>query len=903
MTCNAAELQTLISRDVNASRPTTLGVDQDGFELEQPDPLVSCQESKDPFSVFCNIPQPVDSDFLASMCDLRQQTDDPNSYFQRLLRGQTTQTADMTTIWESARLGESVQPWESVPDSSLQTFFANDPRAYLGFDLFQVNDMSVSDNAQQLVAVRNGALFQSSPDGFIHAVPSASDQTIFLGGQDTPNQATTTSPKGFVRAALFADTFFFYGNGAWQPDLTPMLAQSHISYQSMKMWIATDQTLRLAVFYSSGASFAPTNRQWNVAVFAFRDLFSNNPDAFTTPITTITSPPEITNPFFMGFLSIQPDNKMLYWSTLANLGSRDPFLMTVYFANTDDYKLGNSTWQLQTALSSFVHVPENGFFYTAALADGTISSGTNLTVTILFVIGTNMFQTKLQANSVVASFSVVTRALRSLSLHEALDHSRLMFALDDTLRISCDLATLTVPGQTFALGDSDLYYAYVFALSPTNGTDVWIIRNRKVFRLHNENQSTWGTVWTTEFPMMFAQHARVSDFGLPTLEKDVYVPSIASRWYLGTNTLAHEVNVSGRLQSLPFEVARSAHQTFRYVVTSIKHTSPMSNLPTFPYAIGELQRANEYGLSLTSGIISVYNDSNVVMRRGDQVVWESNTHDRVSEQSGTVRVLNLKSTPFAISSNNGLYLLYKIPQHNRLRLIFNPFNAFRMTTWCDSDADRFNQALQMQHDFCWNSLKTTNSLEFVDSRCACIGGFDLFALMEPAAVAAPGSISGAWSAALPCYAPNCLFGENGTQETETNVSVFAKNRCQNRVLNMCIQKESAKQSDIVNGGLVITNQCGILRGTCSDSELCDPGNTCVNGRCVVQCTSNKQCQQLFGLSQSSCVNGLCAFGSPPATFHLNWWVVFAIVCFIVLILMILVFVALVTRHKRRRETK
>ena len=900
MTCDSGELQTLISRDVNASRPTSLEIDQDGFELEEPDLFVSCEQSQDPFSVFCNIPQPVENDFLASMCNLQQQTDNPNSYFQRLVRGQTTQTADMATIWESARLEESVQPWYSVPDSSLQTFFVNDPALYLGFDLFQVNDMSVSDNAQQLVAVRNGVLFQSSPDGFIHAVPSSgSDPILFLGGQDTPNQATTTSPKGFVRAALFANTFFFYGNGEWQPDLTPTLAQSNIVYQSMKMWIDADQTLRLALFFSYGSSSFQTSRQWNVAVFAFRDVFSNNPDAFLNPITTIVSPSEFTNPFFMGFLTIQPDNKTLYWSTLSNLGSRDPFLMTIYFANTDDYKISHSTWELQTPLSSFVHVNSTNVFYTAALADGSIAS----TVTILFVTGTNMFQVNLQSNSVVQSFSVVTRALRSLSLKEALDHSRLMFALDDTLRISCDLETLTVPGQTFALGDSDFHYAYVFALSPTKGTDVWIIRNRKLFRLHNESQATWGTVWTADFPMMFAQNARVSDFGLPRLEKDVYVPSMASRWYLGTNTLAHEANVSGRLQSLPFEVARSAHQTFRYVVIAVKRKSPTSSLPTFPYAVGELQRANEYGLSQSASIISVSNDSNVVMRRANTIIWESNTHDRVSEESGTVRVLNLKSAPFAISSNNGLYLLYKIPQRNRLRLVFNPFNASRMTTWCESDIDRFNQALQMQHDFCWNSLKINTSLEFVDSRCACIGGFKLFAEMEPATIATPGAISGAWSAALPCYAPTCLLGENGIQETQTNVSIFTQTRCQNRILNISNEKSTITQSDLQNSGFRISYYTGILRGTCSDTEPCDPGNTCLNGRCVVQCTSNKECQQLFGLSQSSCVNGLCSFGSPPATFHLNWWVVFAIVCLIVLILMILLFVSLVTRHKRQRFKK
>lgn len=900
MPCNASELQTLIVRDVNASKPTTVTATQDGFALEQPNLLVSCEEQTDPFAVFCNIPQPTNGDTLASMCNLAQQTNDPNSYFQRLVRGNLSELDQMATLWESAHLQEpQPNPWIKIPDTSLQTFLPD--TNYLGFDLLDVNDMSVADNAQQLLAVRNGTLYESCPDGFIHAVldPSKSPDNVFLQGQNSANQATTMSPRGFVRAALFADKFFFYGNGKWQPDYTPHIRGTDIIYQSMKMWIAPDKTLRVALFYSFLAN--GTRRAWNVDVFRFVDTSSGNTvDSFLIPIASIPSPEFETNPFFTGFLTIQPDNRRLYWSTMLRIGTADPFIMFIYSANTDDYKMDPNPWFVQVQ-EPFAHFnPQQTVVYTGALASGALQEQTAQTVTLLFVTGTNMFQTVLQFGGVVVSFHVVTRARRALSLHEALDHSRLMFVLDNALRISCDLDILIVAGQTFSLDDDNFYFSYAFALSPTTGTDVWLIRNRRVYRLHNLKSQEWGNVWSINFTMLFAQHARVNDFGLPSLNKDVYVPAVASRWYMGTVTRAQEPNIGGAAKSLPFEVARSAHQTFRYVVTNVKRSAGTDNLPTFPYAVGELQRANEYMLGTTAGTVSVDNDSNVTMQHGSQIVWESNTHDRVSMQDGTVRVSNLRAEPFAIASNNGLYLLYKIPQRNRLRLIFNPFNASRMTSWCAPDADRFNQALQMQHNMCWKNLKIPNSDIFVDSRCTCIGGLELFEIIMPSVRLQANTLSAPFAEIMPCFATTCQLGTNGAFETETNVSKFASSRCKNRTINICRTNEDIEYSDLTDGGFIVLNDCGDLRGSCSDKQPCDPGNMCVKGRCLMQCSSNKECQQMLGLSHSSCVKGLCSSLVQPATFTLNWWVILTLVCVVVLIIMILIFVAMATKRKRQK---
>ena len=895
MPCNGPELQTLIVRDVNASKPTSLSATQDQFELEQPDLLVSCEEQKDPFAVFCNIPQPRDNDTLVSMCNLAQQTDEPDSYFQRLVRGQVSQLDQMATLWESARFAkESQDDWVEVPNTTLQTFLPNEN--YLGFDLFAVNDMSVSDNAQQLLAVRNGSLYQSCPDGFIHAVPDPLTESGFLQGSNSANQSTTISPRGFVRAALFADKFFFYGNGQWQPDLTPQLSQKNVVYQSMKMWIDTKtKKLLVAIFYSFVNE--GSRQAWSVDVFSFVDTaFGNAASAFLEPIASIPSPLLNTNPFYTGFLTIQPDNGRLYWSTMLRLGTADPFIMHVYSASTEDFVLDPNMWFLQLP-QPFAHFNQGQtVVYTGALANGSIQEQTTKSVTLLFVVGTNMFQAVLEFGNVVVSLHVITRALRALSLHESLDHSRLMFALDNKLRISCDLDVLTVVGQTFSLDDNDLYYAYVFALAPTTGTDIWIIRNRRLYRLHNTDPKEWGSLWTFDFTMMFAQHARIDDFGLPTLEKDIYVPTLASRWYLGTVTRAQEPNVGGAKQPFPFEVARSAHQTFRYAVTNVLQTA--IGLPTFPHAVGQLQRANEYILSNKASTVSVDNDSNVSMMLGSKLMWESNTHDRVSVQDGIVRLRNMRSEPFAICSNNGLYLLYKIPDRNRLRLIFNPFNASRMTTWCAPDPDRFNQALQMQQNMCWNHLKIPDSDLFADSRCTCIGGAALFDIVMPGVQYAPNTLAAPFAEVLPCFTSTCLFGTNGAFETETNVSKFATSRCSNRIINVVTNKQVIDKSNLINGGFEIFTDAGINRGMCSDLEPCDPGNTCQNGRCVVKCTTNKECQQLFGLTHSSCVRGTCSGLVQPASFTLSWWVILALVCFVVLIIMILLFAAIATIRKK-----
>lgn len=904
------EIGSLVTRNVNASKATTFNLDtnQDGFSLDTPDVLASCEQVNDPFAVFCNIPQPADNDGLATMCNLAQETDNPNSFFQKLVRGQNTNLEDMAIIWESARL-DSPEPWIPIPNSSLHTRLDNSD--YLGLNLFNVQSLSVTDNAQSLIAVRNGWVVESNRDGLIHPAIAANEQdqktTIsFLRGPNTANQFVQTSPKGFVRCALFSNAFYFYGNGAWLPNLSSSLTnQSNVEYQALKMWIvSTSNKLRVAVFYAFDSAI--TNRRaWNVAIFEFFDLPSNQPQSYTTSVASITS---LANqePFYMGFLGIQPNNDYLIWSTMPNLGSASdpPSVMNIHVCNVHNntsnvyYNVAEIN-QSEPFLSSSV----SGFYYNSMLASGAIDpQNRNQVVTILFVMQKNMFQASFSMSG-LKTFQVIQRASRALCLSESIDHSRMMFVLDGTLRVSCSLQQLTIPGQTFALDDDNLQDAYVFALSPTQGTDIWIIRNTKLYRLHNTNPSpsVWGYVWLVDFPLYFAQQARVSDFGLPTLDRDVYVPAVSSRWYMGVITLAQDPNPGGATH-FPYEVARSAHQTFRFVVTSVRTTA--GDLQTFPFAVGQLQRANEYILAHQSFDVKVNNDSNVVFEFSDPVNnWQSNTHDRVSVQEGSAIVSNLKQEPFAIASNNGLYLLYTVPERRRLRLIFNPFNASRMTQWCATDIDRFNQALQIQHDVCWTNMKIPNNDLFVDSRCTCIGGRALFDIVVPGTDLQSRSLTAPLAESLPCFTETCNSGTNGISETPTNVSRFVSGRCTDRILNITRQLATIQRGDLTkNAGYEVYNSAGLNRGQCSQNEQpCDFGSKCVNGRCIATCSSNAQCQQLYGLANSTCVNQLCTPVTPPAHVVVEWWVYLAIVCAVLVIVCILVFVALNTKQHKKQS--
>ena len=901
MACDTS-IYSLQTRNVNASKQTQLDLRtlQDGYELSQPNMVLSCVDATRPFATFCNIPQPTD-DPMQSMCSLSLQTLDPNSFLQELIRGSVSSLDQLSSLWESALISQTPgATWSTIENSTLFEPLDASGDVFLGFNLFNVVDMACANGTLTLLLMRGGYLYYSADEGFIRQVvnpdPDIPNQVIF--GDDLPNQAVTASAFGSICAALFANKFYFYGNQTWQLELSKSLPLRNVIFQSMKLWEnVTRGEIFVAILYQ-GTDFALQRMRWCVDVFAFVDSDTeNNPLAFIEPIKRILSPIEDLTSFRLGFLTIQPNNELLVWSTFVG-NEENPKILQIHTVNTLDYTdVQIARWSATEDDAWFADL-QNGT-YIAALIDNNLDAKVpENTITMFLVCKKNMFELVLNFNQVVSQTRVRFPGVppRTLHLSESIDHSRRLFNINGILRTSASLDTIIIPDQPFSLNDENLIDAYVFALSP-DASQIWIIRNHTIYRLINEISGAWGTAWIHTFPMYFAIEATVSDFGLPRLPAPLYVPS-SSTWYMGTVKRATESLGPSADITIPFEAARSMHETFRYVVTDVRITDANGALDTFPYAIGELQRANEFILSQLASSVEIQNDSNVVMRQGDTILWQSNTHDQISVQDGQKSpVASLRQIPFAISSNNGLYILY-VNQQQRLRCVFNPFNAFRMTQWCEVDIDRFHQALDMQTEFCWSQLHKPLTPDFADLRCTCIGDKRLFEIVAPKALGTPSSLSGPLAETLPCYIAGCSGGSNGRDDTPTNVLRFVTSRCSNRLINVC--KDVSKITDS-NVPFVKYTNCGIEREQCESAQDCDSGNMCLNGQCTLQCKSDEQCAAVYGLRSLGCIDGACipkpsAFFNSPSAFT-QWWTIVGIICVILVVLVVLVFVGLITKTK------
>jgi len=108
-----------VEQDVHGSKNiAVVDLQQDGFELHSSDVFSACQITTDPFESFCLLPDPFGR-LNATTCSFASQTDQPNSLFERLVRGEIKHPDDLPSIWESANLPDPLsnnQPWISVQD-------------------------------------------------------------------------------------------------------------------------------------------------------------------------------------------------------------------------------------------------------------------------------------------------------------------------------------------------------------------------------------------------------------------------------------------------------------------------------------------------------------------------------------------------------------------------------------------------------------------------------------------------------------------------------------------------------------------------------------------------------------------------------------------------------------------
>jgi hypothetical protein len=317
----------------------------------------------------------------------------------------------------------------------------------------------------------------------------------------------------------------------------------------------------------------------------------------------------------------------------------------------------------------------------------------------------------------------------------------------------------------------------------------------------------------------------------------------------------------------------------------------------------ELQRVNEYAMFF-QGFTQIADDSNVqVLRTSSDVIWQSSTHDRISDLSELTEDFNPDFAPFAQASQNGLYLIYRQAPKNRIRLVFNAYNSLRLARWVVTQPEYLTRALTSQSNFCWNALKnpTVGSTAFADSRCICIGGPRLLNVIAPNADALPSSVIAPLQENLPCLAKGCNVGLNYMDST---VGMYFLEKCTNRGFVLCDSVlRLGADSKLDNGSIIQNTVCLTNQQFCSATNACGPGFTCFNGRCVTSCTNDQQCAKYYPKDSLiyRCEDGKCLPSLKSEKSKLSTTAILAIISAIALVVMVLVFVGLMSARSKKQK--
>ena len=895
--------------DVNESKNKLFIEDsQDGFVLAYPNVLAACtQLVTDPFDTFCLLPDPSQR-LTSTMCSFTTQTNQPDSIFERLVRGDISHPDDLPSIWESADLKNDLPsdvPWITVQDLKTQGQITLSNNDYVGLETLKpYDDMAVANDCKCMHLLKDGILFEAQADGFVRAVLFDETTKELVQGANDDVQSVIVSSSGRVRVAQFSNILYLFVNGKWKKIATTVESQQ---YFKSVLW-ETRGLINVAVFYRT--ALQPNTA--NMDIYKLKDSDTTN----TLPIVVFKQYSQSVQEgitLVFGFLAVVffTDGRSMILSGVsvasAPIGISGGVLIQGVDVSADGQvfsELWTTRWNTGqiTSLStvSFPIGPIRNCSVGIVEPDQTsILVKTSLwgdrTATFRLTIGIGEFLTNVA--DVQLGFVLLKHSLNQ--------QQTLVFVSTDGLLSNAMIGSspvFPVPENQFSL-QTDPFF--VFAVAP-NGTDIWIFRGGVLYRLHNkilqDPTRIFESAWTTDFNLYSAQHAKCSDFGTPDLNPTIYTPG-ESTWYLGTKTQAKSIAFS---LTVPQECIRSPHDRFRFVITQ-RSSQTTNGLIAFAHIEHlELQRANEYTLCHL-GFASISDDSNVQVNRGsnEEILWQSHTHDRVNDNSIRQQFFPLL-TPFAASSKNGLYLVY-VSKKNRLRLVFNGFNALRFTRWCAQNPELLGKAIDMQSNFCWNGLKNLepDPLDFADSRCRCIGGERLFHLIAPHADDIPSSVAGPLQENLPCLVTGCnVTGENNI----TNVGTYVAQRCANRSFVFCdTLLQLGKNASLINGGIIQNTICAKNQEFCDPTHPCGPGLTCSNGRCLTTCANDEECYKTHGdVLIQRCVNGACQPSLlKPRTTQLPLIAIFGLIAGIIFLLLILLFVGLLAARfsKRKKNTK
>lgn len=865
------DVQTLVERNVNNSLAVPIIPDeQNGFVLAQPNLFTTCQDLRDPFQTFCLIPKGTPDELGSNMCALSTQTNHVNSLFERMVSGDFRKLDDMPSIYESSTLPVSPNsaPWlPVVPEIECTLGLFPNPVS-----------MAVGNDCVCLHIAKDGALFENNSDGFLRQSLQNDGETP-VTGQNTEFQNVMVSSTGRVRICLFSNAVYLFLNNAWilLPNTDPTLR-----YQNTLLW-EQDTFIYVGIFYTNTSN-------WHLDIYQFTDTTSNSmPEE---PFATVG---QSGNTYRLGFVTLNGDNSLIVMTTFLSTNLN---VMHVHYVFTNNFANPQyDQWLPATFLFGPIFEATPGGMYTAAYCDFSSPAESILLLSFLFVFHGFPFTLFVQSFVPGGILTVLQPGPHPVRLGESLNHNWRLYLRESQLRTNIAGNVLVVAEQPFSLNDDEKTDGYVFAIAP-NGADVWIFRHGQLYRLHNNIvDRTYGNAWTFDFNLYNSRYAIISDFGAPQLDPRVYVPG--ATWYLGTSVQAIEYPLQERF---PAEIFRSAHQTFRYAQLFAQRD--FEPLITFPYAVCQMQRANEYGLASTLGAVRLFNDSQVTMGEG---LWQTNTHDRASyldpdNPSLTSRLLDLRESPYAVSSPNGLYIFYVTPEY-RMRLVYNMFNNNRFYDWCLQDEQRLARALDIQSNFCWNSLRIPGTgpsdIFFTDNRCTCIGGERLFRIMAPEAENVQKGMYAPLQNNMPCYLAPCNLGASDLfHDTPTNVQRFTEERCLGRKLQVC-QANTVFGVDVklINVQVVRLQNCLINGVKCDENAPCGPGMACFNGKCTAACNNVSQCQQAYGSSVNyRCEEGACVLTAQPQT-QTSPWMIAGIILGLVLVMLILLFVGLLAARE------
>jgi len=352
-------------------------------------------------------------------------------------------------------------------------------------------------------------------------------------------------------------------------------------------------------------------------------------------------------------------------------------------------------------------------------------------------------------------------------------------------------------------------------------------------------------------------------------------------WYMGSVF----VTIPTIDAPLPFVLGISRHNRYRWVLQSVV-------VDFLPHAVSQMQHINDFYLLTTGEDVRFYEDANIVVQdEHGAVIWESNTRDRFGD-SGTYQNWIARSHP--LSTGNGLYLCFVNAQQNRVVIAYNVFNSPQFANWCRQDTEYITRALNAQREFCFRNLHVDDL--FFDPRCACVGGTQLFQELFPG-VAFDTQTTGRLVAALPCLSSEC-----GTAFLEgpenTNVYDYVHKQCEQDVV-ICSDILSAS-ADLNIRNYQVNQYCGSNPNTCLQNEQCPIGSQCINGQCVLSCTSDLRCREALKDPFALCVSGACVFAEEKASQQKkqNWQIVALVILILVLIMFIVLMVVFIPKKRK-----